>query len=213
MMEVRPTDFFLRCLGLADGVVTSTELNKEIYEKFNKNIYLLPSALDFKIWDSLTPKKSRKLKIGYFGNKEDLEKILPSLAELVKQYPIEFENIAIDGVIDQPDKLAKFGVSMALFPLEDTNYNRSKNNINLLEVMALNIPIVASPIESYKGLPVLYAKTNYEWYECIEKLITDKDFRKDVGQTGYNFVHENYDMKKFVSKFQSWLKELKRKDY
>jgi glycosyltransferase involved in cell wall biosynthesis len=202
-----------RSIILADGVITSTPINKEAYSKLNKNVYLLPSALDFNIWDSQKPVVSKNLKIGYYGGKQDLDLISPALQELAKKYKLEFVDAFIDGVIGQPEALSKLGLSMCLFPLIDNNYTRCQNNINLLEVMALKVPIIASPIDSLDGLPVMYANSNYEWYETIEKLITDTKFRKAMGQNGYEFVKSVYDMKLFVSNLQKWLKELPRKEY
>jgi hypothetical protein len=203
-----------RSLMFADGVVTSTPLNKEIYAGLNENIYVLPSALDFSIWDNLKPVVSRKMKIGYFGGELGLKLAEPAFKEIKKKYPdVEFVNIFIDGVIGVPQKLAKLGISMCVFPMVDGNYNRSRNNIDILEMMALKVPVIASPVYPYSGLPVFYCSTNYEYFETLENLITDKEQRKDAGQKGYDFVHKEYDMKKLISNFQSWLNGLERKDY
>jgi len=202
-----------RSLMFADGVITSTQFNKELYEGLNENIYVLPSVLDFKLWDTIKPVVSRKFKIGYMGRKEDLELVSPTFKEIVKHYPVELVNAYIDGVIGQPQQLAKLGLSMAVMPLTDTNYNRCRNNIDLLELMALRVPLIASPTISYAGLPIIYAKTNYEWYESVEKLIVDKQFRKEMGENEQKFVKNEYDMTKFVSNLQHWLKNLPKKDY
>lgn len=202
-----------RSLHFADGVIVPTEINKEIYKVLNENIYVLPSALDFMIWDNLKPVVSRKFKIGYIGSQNDLALVNPTLNELQKKYPIELLNIYTNEVIDVPKKIAKLGLSMAVFPMTDTNFNRCRTDIDILEVMALKIPVVASPTVAYQGLPVLYAKTNFQWYEAIEKIITDKKFRKEMQEMGWNFVHNEYDMKKYVGNLQSWLKSLPRKNY
>ena len=192
----------------ADGLITTNQANKDLYQRLNENVYILPSCLDFKLWDHL---KSRPKKIGYFGMKEDLEIISPVLKELVKEHKVEFVNMFVDGVIGAPEQIAKKNISIALFPLADNEYNHYKDNIDLKEALALKIPVVASPI--YKDLPVLYANSNFQWYEIIEKLIKDTTFRKEIGQKGYEFVKSNFDMTKFVGNLQRWLKELPRKDY
>jgi hypothetical protein len=202
-----------RSLMYADGVVTSTEFNKELYAKHNENIYVLPSALDFNIWDALKPVVSKKMKIGYYGSEIGMKLAEPSLKELKKKYDIAFIRVAQDGVIGAPKALSKLGISMCVFPMVDSNYNRSRNNIDILEVLALKIPVIASPVLAYSNLPVFYCDTNYSWYETLEALILDKKQRKDAGQKGYDFVHENYDMKRFVAPFQQWLKKLDRKKY
>jgi hypothetical protein len=202
-----------RSLMYADGVTTTSQYNKELYNKINENIYVLPSALDFDIWDNLKPVVSRKIKIGYIASKLGIEQVNPSFKELKKKYDIELLNVWTDEVIGIPKKLAKLGLSIVVFPQLDSNVNRCRDNIDALELLALKVPVVASPTNSYKGLPVLYAKTNFEWYEVLEKLITNKKFRKEMGQIEYDWVKNNADMKKYVGNYQNWLNGLQRKDY
>ena len=102
---------------------------------------------------------------------------------------------------------------MAVFPLTDTNFNRCKDNIDLLEAMALKIPIVASPTINHQGLPTLFAESNYEWYENCKNLIENKKLRKETGENELKFVKNTYDMKKYVGNLQNWLKKLPRKNY
>lgn len=202
----------IRSIMLADGVIVSSKQVAQICEPHNKNVYVLPSTLDFKMWD-LKPVVSRKLKIGYRGTKQDIEKVTPSIKALSKEHNFEMVSMNIEGIIDLPKQLSKLGLSMAVLPLEDNNFNRCKDNIDLLELMALKIPIVASPIATFRKLPILYAENNFQWYESIEKLIKDKQYRQKIGLGEYFYVKKHYDMTKYVSNLQSWLKKLERKDY
>jgi len=122
-------------------------------------------------------------------------------------------NLYMEGVIGVPKKLSKLGLQMAVFPMVDSNKNRAKNNTDILEMLALKIPVVASKVEPFKDLPVLYAESNYEWYETITKLIEDKVLRKEMGLRGLEHVKKSHDMKKKVSKLRKWLENLPRKEY
>jgi hypothetical protein len=194
-----------KAISLADGIIVRPEL-KGIYK--HDHIHILPSLIDFDLWEET--KRTRKLKIGYYGDKPDLELITPSLQEIAKSYKVEFVNLGIKDIVSLPKILPSLGVSIALFPLVDTDINKYKDNISVLECMAVKIPIISSAIYN---LPTLQAETNYDWYENIEKLIKSRKLRKEMAENGYNFVKTNYDMTKFVSNLQKWLKNLPRKAY
>lgn len=191
-----------KAILLADGLIITPKL-KGIYT--HDHIYELPSVIDFTMW-GIKAKKGKK--IGYYGEKEDLELVSPALQEIVKNYDVKFVNLGIRGIIDLPKTISKLGLQMALFPLADTDINRYKDDISLLECLALKIPVIASP--TYK-LDILTADSNYEWYENIEKLIKTPKKRKEVAENGYKLVESSYNFVKYPSKLQQWLKKLPKK--
>lgn len=195
-----------KSIQLADGLIITPQL-KGIYT--HEYIYELPSLIDFEMW-GLKSKVSRKIKIGYYGEKEDLELVSPALQEIVKNYDVKFVNLGIRGIIDLPKTISKLGLKMALFPLADTDINRYKDNISLLECLALKIPVIASPTYN---LDVLCADSNFEWYESIENLLKNSKKRKEVAENGYKLVEKEFNMTKYPSKLQTWLKKLPKKKY
>ena len=221
---------FEKCLSIADGVTVSTPALKELYKSLNPNIYVNPNGQNIQFWSKIkSPKQHKGIRIGWRGAQGhggDIALVKPALDELKKKYDITFCTLGVEpkfkpdehwkfvGTLDFPKTLAKMDLDIAVVPLIDKRYNRAKSNIAVCEFSMLKIPCVASPVENQKDMGgVLYAKNNYEWYEQLERLIKDKALRKQKGKEAYDFVVENYDMKKLTKPFVKWLEELPRKDY
>jgi len=221
---------FQACLQEADGVTVSTPQLKKLYEKINPNIYINPNGIDFNIWDKLKTKHTKKIRIGWrgaFGHRDDLELIRGALTAIMKDYDVTFVTLGWGGfksdfpvekhqhtesIFDYPDKLASLNLDLAIVPLVDSAYNRCKSNIAYLEYSALKIPTVLSPVENQKGMVALEAQSNFEWYQALEKLIKDKEYRLKLGEDAYKFVKENYDIKKLSHPLAKWFEELKFRD-
>lgn len=220
---------FAACLRSADGVTVSTSVLKNIYEKINPNIKVVPNGIDFNIWDKITTKKRGKtIRIGWrggYGHKDDLELIRGSLEAVYKDYKVRlvtmgWEDFQIEAPVEQyswvsffeyPKKLASLDLDIAIVPLVDSAYNRCKSNIAFLEYAALNIPVVMSPTVNQRGTPALYANSNYEWYKQLEKLIKDPKLRKQVAKNQSKYIRENYDIRKLVKPVAEWMDKLPRR--
>jgi hypothetical protein len=219
---------FETCLLLADGITISVPMLKDLYAPFNKNFYVQKNCINFNYWKNQPPKKHKGIRIGWegaHGHKADVEMVYPVIQRLIKDYPeknIQFVIIGPDFGLkyeyhkwvtlkDYPKKLADLDLDIGIAPLIDSNYNRCKSNVRILENSALKYPIVASPTENQKNMPILYAKNNFDWYSQLEKLILSKDLREKQGQEQYDFVKNNYDMSKNVSGLYDWFRDLKRR--
>ena len=231
--EVEPLKSnFHACLRSADGITVSVPMLKKIYEKINPNVYVNPNGLDFHLWDKLKTKKNtkRKIRIGWrgaYGHRDDLELIKGALEAIAKDYKIEFVTLGWNGfdpkfpvekhkwvsTFEYPKELASLNLDIAVIPLVDSAYNRCKSNLGYLEFSALGIPTVLSPVENQKGMKALEARSNYDWYNALETLIKDKEYRLKLGKEAKAFVKKNYDIKKQVYPLNKWFDELKlRKD-
>lgn len=66
----------------------------------------------------------------------------------------------------------------------------------------LEIPVVGQAFADGKspyqgdGENLLLAQTQEEWIEQIEKLIVDKEIRREMGREAREYVEENYDIEK-----------------
>jgi len=220
------------CLRMADGVTVSTPALKRLYERYNKNIFINPNGLDFGIWDKLkkTTRKGKKIRIGWrghYGHKHDLEMIRGAIEAIQKDYKVELVTLGWEGweskyshemhknvsLFEYPAKLASLNLDIAIIPLVDSAFNRCKSNLAYLEYSALKIPTVLSPVENQRGMVAMEAKSNYEWYSALEKLIKDEVYRKELGEKAYQFVKDNYNVHRQVHKLAKWFEELpQRKD-
>lgn len=217
-----------RCFRMADGITVSVPMLKRLYEPLNDNIFVQKNGLDPKIWKPLAKlkKPNERIRIGWrgaYGHKDDLELVYPALAKLKEKY--DFDLVAFGtkpdrldwkfegwiGVLEYPEKLASLNLDIALCPLLDSSYNRCKSNLNWIENAALGTPVVYTPTENQQDLPGIAANTSFEWYEALEKLITDTAYRRKLGKQCQNHVWEHYDMNKNVTELAEWMNKLPRK--
>ena len=82
---------------------------------------------------------------------------------------------------------------IALAPLEDTHFNRSKSDLKLLEYSALGLPSVASSVEPYAGWAhgktVLHAENTPDaWAEAVAALAADTGMRRGIAQAAGRYV-------------------------
>jgi hypothetical protein len=203
---------FETCLKLCDGVTVSVPNLKQVYAELNDNIYINPNFVDQKLFN-FPRKKHKGIRIGWrgaHGHREDLDMIRPVIEEIKKNYNVTFVTFGVNpDWSDEPHEwvdsftfpktLAELNLDLAVIPLVDSAYNRCKSNLAYLEYSALGIPCVTSLTENYKGCGI-NCKSNYEWYEAIEKLIKEKPTVKFVDT-------EN------VEGLYSWMRDTKRKKF
>jgi len=165
---------------------------------------VIPNTIDPRLWrryrkDLHTARVSRRLEILYMASAAhalDLNSILPSLERLASEYPGSFRLtvVGLDGTGADPawlrrlppersdyphfarwlrDLAGEFDVGLA--PLIDTEFNRLKSDIKILEYTALGLPAIASPVGPYRNIETLeVCDSPDDWYETLSTLITDR---------------------------------------
>jgi len=83
-----------------------------------------------------------------------------------------------------------------LIPLKDTEFNRAKSNLKMLEMGAFGLPVIVSDVEPYRdfskhGKNCLVVGKR-EWYKAIRKLIENPELRKDLGNQLKQEVFESF---------------------
>jgi glycosyltransferase involved in cell wall biosynthesis len=214
-------------LVCADGITTSVPVLKEQYSRLNKNIFVQPNGIDLDMW-KFKNKPHKRLRImwrGAYGHRADLDSIKGPLKAIMNDYKVEFITMGAEppfnlarqtsyktvDFTDYPQKLADINPDIAIVPLIDSAYNRSKSNLAVLEFSALKIPVIASPTENQKGMKCLYAETNYEWYEQLEKLIKNQELRKKTSQNQWVDLNTRFNMKILVKDLANWFENLDRR--
>jgi glycosyltransferase involved in cell wall biosynthesis len=115
---------------------------------------------------------------------------------------------------DQPaiDELRSFDVG--LVPLADSNWNRRKFFYEVVEYMALGIPVVGTPLGSNPeviedGRTGFLAETPEAWVEALERLIADAALRAEMGARAAEVAHREHTVQanaeKIVSAFRAAL--------
>lgn len=202
----------------ADLVTTTTPYLAKIFKKFNKNVAVLPNAINLANWMRLPLVKTDEIRIGWMGgwsHYEDWYSIAEPLSEVFKRYSYlnlrlvlfghhfrgTTKNILADKVEfypweksnAYPLKLASLNLDIGIIPLIDTKFNRCKSSIKFYELSALKIPAVISNVPPY-NIDVRHNETGLlynnsnEFIDCLSKLIDDKILRQEMGETAYKWV-------------------------
>jgi len=204
----------VEALKKSDSMIVTTEPLKDHYDKYIKNVKIIPNCLTKK-WLSIRPVKNSKkrLRVGWIGagqHQGDLEiindvvKLLSDRVdwifmgmhtEQVKPYIKEFHSFV--SIKDYPLKMASLNLDIAVAPLEDNWFNQCKSNLRLLEYGAMGWPVVCSdvfPYQSYEP-PVIRCKNNVEeWVGAITDLIDDESKRVKLGQDLNIWVNNKFNL-------------------
>lgn len=101
---------------------------------------------------------------------------------------------------DYPKTLNDAQLDIMLIPRKDNYFNRCKSNIKFLEASMCEIPVVAQsfedgPYEEIENYTTgVLIKDNSKWIEEIDKLIDDKELRREIGANAHSHVLSNYDI-------------------
>lgn len=86
---------------------------------------------------------------------------------------------------------------IAIAPLQDNEFNKSKSNLKIIEAACKNIPMLASDMHPYTAMPgLLLCKTQRDWYNNLKMLVRNPDKMKEHGNTLGEYVRENYNLDK-----------------
>jgi glycosyltransferase involved in cell wall biosynthesis len=105
------------------------------------------------------------------------------------------------------DILSSINLDIAICPIEDNTFNRSKSNLKFLEFSSFGFPCVASKVENYAKTinhletGILVDNTNDSWFEGLKLMADDNSLRSKIKNNAYSFVRDNYDIKNNYTKW------------
>lgn len=98
---------------------------------------------------------------------------------------------------DYYETLKSIQPHMAIIPIEDNAFNRSKSNIKWIELSSLEVPCIASDVGPYRCIEhnedgVLVKNSVNDWQVAIEKMINDPEKRRRIGATARKRIHDEF---------------------
>jgi glycosyltransferase involved in cell wall biosynthesis len=187
---------------------------------------MLPTVVDTDAFEkgvATVKKHSQKIPvIGWVGSpstQSDLDLVLPSLIDLHSRVP--FVVRIIGGVTSslpvrfpiewKPWKLESEIADIAhldygLAPMQNTEWNRGKSGLKVLQYWAAGVPVVASPVGIYRDLiregeNGVFATTPTDWAEKLLMLMKTPDLRRKIVEGGRRSVLNDYSLNSVASKF------------
>ena len=217
-----------RMIAISDHITVSTQHLKEVISKHHPDVTVLPNAIDPEIWK--VTKKQRndgKIRIGWVASGShlvDTPLINPVFDEILAKYPQvelhlcgftdksssrgdrEFHHQGTVGYDTYPQFLADLDLDIAVAPLLDIPFNRSKSNIKWLENAMLETPMVLSDVEPYKCVNHYkngYLASNHaQWVKYLSWLIENPEKRKEIGKAAKAEALKNYTIDKQLHKYE-----------
>lgn len=172
----------------------------------------------------VTPLKSdEEIRIGYFSgtisHNKDFATVTDVLMRIIEKY--KKVKLVLVGPLDIENKLNKFAdrieqlpmvsrqkhyanvasVDINISPLEINNeFCQSKSELKFFEAGIVGVPTVATATQTFQeaindGIDGFVAKDENEWFEKLEKLIANNNFRAKMGKEARKTVLKKYTVK------------------
>ncbi|MEO6950676.1 MAG: hypothetical protein ABI321_02605 [Polyangia bacterium] len=227
----------------AAGILVSTEPLRARLNRYNERTLVVPNALDERLLTAPAPNfaRRRRLVIGYMGTRThdaDIEMIAPALRRVVARHGDAVEIQIVGGLsapLDLGPHISHFDVpsgqtdyplfllwfmsrmrwDIALAPLCDSDYNRSKSDIKWLDYGALGAAGVYSRVEPYASIAneetgLLVENEASAWTDALDRLAGDSALRSRVADASFAAVHSKRTLRTHAMAWYVALEQLSR---
>ena len=197
---------------ISDVIIVGNSFLANWYEKFNKKIYIIPTAIDTHIYK---PSNNRSTNsdfiigwIGTRGNYVYFSEVFDTIKRFLDNHKAKFYIMSDKHPDFYHEKLRYFKwspkeelefidkIDVGIMPLKDDTWSRGKCAFKMLQYMAYEKPVVVSPIGMNKTILEqeevgLAATNNSDWYDALEFLYKNRELGVIFGKKGRRLV-ENY---------------------
>ncbi len=218
---------------MSDLVIAGNQYLADYAKHHNDHVVIIPTTIDTD--EYVNPNKTKThdtICIGWSGSITTIkhfEYALPFLKILKKKYG---EKISIQVIGDDSYSNPELGIKgsawnkkseiqelssfdIGIMPLPDDEWAKGKCGLKGLQYMALEIPMIMSPVGVNSeiisdGMNGFLANNETEWVDKISKLIEDIELRKKIGMEARRTVVEKFSVKAQQEKYLVCLKGLLR---
>ncbi len=103
---------------------------------------------------------------------------------------------------------------IAVIPLEDNHFNKSKSHLKYLECTAMGLACLCSDVSTYSSIVennkngILVKNNSEDWYQAIIDLIENPGKREQLSQEAYNNLIENHTTHRNTQVYQQILQNI-----
>ncbi|WP_223584176.1 hypothetical protein [Sphingobacterium sp. GVS05A] len=213
---------------ISERIICGNNYLANHFSKFNKNIDIIPTAVDISKYDNSIVEKSKEyfeiLWTGTSSNYKYLYKIESALKYIVDKYPfVKIKIISNErplfSILEEKDFLYEawskeiefssiVSANLGIMPIADDEFSKGKCSYKMLCYMAGKLPVVVSPYgmneEVLKINEVGFgADSKDDWISSMENIINSSDLQSRMGENGYRVVLENFDVNVIADKVRS----------
>jgi len=217
--------------ALAKAVIAGNSYLKELAEKYNPQVYQIPTPVDTDRFSPLRNSKEisgQKVVIGWIGMGMGLiwlrmlDRVFQELARRftfrlkvvtrvgetlynIQGVDVETVNWSYD---EEVSEMQSFDIGV--MPLSDDEWTRGKCSYKLLQYMAMGIPSVSSRVGMNQevvseGVNGMLASDSEEWIEKLSRLIQSVELRAEMGRKARERVCESYSLDRMAPVFANVL--------
>ncbi len=194
-------------------VIVNSSHHREYAQRYSHNVVQIPSVVD---GDLYRPKRHRSRNggvcIGWSGSAStvgNLQVIAGPVRDVARRLDIRLHLVGVEQppfpdvettalpwrAETEVDDLRALDVGLLPLPLNE--WNKRKFFLKLVQYMALGIPAVATPLGSNPevlehGRTGFLANSPAEWVESLERLATDPELRRRMGERSAEKAHREY---------------------
>ncbi|RFP90971.1 glycosyltransferase [Rhodobacteraceae bacterium 63075] len=221
----------------ADLITVSTEHLASVMSTYASKINVVPNYIDEKLWlpeggVMPAPRDEGPIRLGYVGKPEHAEDMLivrDAITSLESTHDIEVQIIGAFqdaptlfgkrkglprdrsylNFVDWIQKVAFWDI--AIIPLADTSFNRSKSNLKFKEYAALNTAIVCSDNPEYRRVArheencLLTDNTTEGWKRALTRVIEDAALRRKLAKNALKDLANGWTVQKNAALYEDTL--------
>ena len=214
-------------LTLSDTVIVPSEYLHDVYGKYHSKTILIEESVSTSFFKKrkkhIKRSPTKLLYVGYAVKAKELLIIKGVLQRLHKKYGIKLllvcekdpkiDIIPYEFIKYDQNKLPKILLKgdIKIAPRDLTNsYNLGHTFTKIAYPMAVGLPVVASPVPSYKDKVAILCEDEDCWYEQLKDLIKSPEKRTKLGNLGREFIKGNLTIEKigkqYIELFNQYLK-------
>ncbi|MBE7638542.1 glycosyltransferase [Sneathiella sp. P13V-1] len=220
---------YLNFVGV-HAVQTTKEELADLFREFNPHIGVFPNQLNkMPARDLRQASEVPNIFFGALNRQDDWKPIMPQINEILKgvsgdfHFDVVFDKEFFDALETDKKSFAPEceyseyleilqKADIALLPLQDTEFNRMKSDLKLVEVAGSGAVAIASPVVYEQTDPeakfVEFATNPAQFAEKLKMLIEDPEYRFERQLRGRRYVRGNRLLHHSMGARYNWIREL-----
>lgn len=198
----------------ANLIIAGNEYLADWFSSFNKNIVIIPTAVDVEKFCPIKNKVPERFVIGWIGTSSNLphvKMIAPALQQFLEKYDdaefllVSDKQPVLNGLKSfrylrwsESNEAEVIGeMDVGIMPLADNEHTCGKCSFKMLQYMSCGLPVVVSPVGMNKfvlslGDIGLSAITIDDWVDALDFFYHNRALAQKMGTTGRDLVEAEF---------------------